>query len=88
MLLGDLVGEIARDRAGHRLGRIVDVRVEPGGPDDRLRITAVVVATRWYARLLGFERPEVHDPWLFALLRRLLRHGTREVPWERVRVPW
>lgn len=86
MRAGELLGRTAYDVDGRRLGRVVDIVVEPGGAYDRLRITALVVAPHWYGRLVNEERGALPGPWLVAWVGRLLGHGSRTVPVSRVRL--
>jgi hypothetical protein len=71
--------------SGDYLGRIIDLVIEPdppGGP----RVVAVLVDKTWHARLLGYQRPYVHGPWLIERLARMLYRDTRRVPWAEVRL--
>jgi hypothetical protein len=79
MRAAELLGRTAYDAAGRRLGRVVDVVVEPGGPHHRLRLCALVVTPHWYSRLVGSNADAAPGPWLIAAVARALRHATREV---------
>ncbi|WP_431897222.1 PRC-barrel domain containing protein [Micromonospora haikouensis] len=89
MRAGELLGRTAYDLHGRRLGRVVDVVVRGERPDGRLRLTDVVVAGRWYARvsgrLIGAER-HPSGPWLIRLVARALRGSSRQVPADAVRL--
>ncbi|MEU8052665.1 PRC-barrel domain containing protein [Micromonospora haikouensis] len=89
MRAGELLGRTAYDLHGRRLGRVVDVVVRSAVPDGRLRLTDVVVAGRWYARvtgrLIGAER-HPSGPWLIRLVARVLRGSSRQVPADAVRL--
>ncbi|MEV4759240.1 hypothetical protein AB0J86_29655 [Micromonospora sp. NPDC049559] len=77
----DLLGRAARDAEGRHLGRVVDLRAEPGD-DGRPYVNAVVVVRGPWGRLLGYEREQVRGPWLLEILARaVLRRSTRTVPW-------
>ncbi|MFF3856744.1 PRC-barrel domain containing protein [Micromonospora sp. NPDC002575] len=89
MRAGELLGRTAYDLHGRRLGRVVDVVVRGAVPDGRLRLTDVVVAGRWYARvsgrLIGAER-HPSGPWLIRLVARALSGSSRQVPADAVRL--
>ncbi|MFI7438224.1 PRC-barrel domain containing protein [Micromonospora haikouensis] len=89
MRAGELLGRTAYDLHGRRLGRVVDVVVRGERPDGRLRLTDLVVAGRWYARvsgrLIGAER-HPSGPWLIRLVARALRGSSRQVPADAVRL--
>ncbi|MBB5825755.1 PRC-barrel domain containing protein [Micromonospora carbonacea] len=89
MRAGELLGRTAYDLHGRRLGRVVDVVVRGVVPDGRLRLTDLVVAGRWYARvsgrLIGAER-HPSGPWLVRLVARALRGSSRQVPADAVRL--
>ena len=78
---GALIGRVAFDRGGRRLGRIADLTAEPGR-DGQLRVTEVIVAGRPWGRLLGYEREQDTGPKLIQLLARSIMHRhVRTVPW-------
>jgi hypothetical protein len=73
MRASDLIGRVVPGR-----GRIADVVVDP----DTMRVTAVVVVTGPWGRLLGYERDEVRGPWLLEHVARLvLRRDAAVIPW-------
>jgi hypothetical protein len=81
---GALIGRVAFDRAGRRLGRIADLVAEPG-PDGQMRITAVIVAGRPWGRLLGYEREQDTGPRLIQLLARTIMHRhVRTFAWDQL----
>ncbi|MEV0680222.1 PRC-barrel domain containing protein [Actinosynnema sp. NPDC050436] len=85
MRAGDLIGRTARDLDGTPLGRVADLitRQDRSG---RAVVTAVLVTPRHRGRLLGFERPGARPPAVLERLSRLLHRGTREIPWDQVRI--
>jgi hypothetical protein len=77
-----LIGQIAYDRSGKRLGRIADLIV-----GDDLRVQEVVFSDRPWGRLLGYERREVTGPWLLeTLANRILRRHIRRMPWHEIQL--
>lgn len=86
MRAAELLGRTAYDGSGRRLGRVVDIVVEPGGPQRRLRLCALVVAPHAYSRLVGSGLEPASGPWLIATVARVLGHGSREVPVTDVRL--
>jgi hypothetical protein len=74
-----------RDRDGRPLGRVADL-VMAEGPGGQPRIVEVVVSPRRTGRLLGYERPDAHAPWLIEVVARRLYGGTRRLPWDEVRI--
>jgi hypothetical protein len=82
----ELLGAPAYDRSGGYLGRVADLAAQPDA-EGRMRVTDVVVSPGLWGRLLGYERPEVHGPWLLErLARSVLRRGVRRLPWDEVRI--
>jgi hypothetical protein len=78
------LGRPVRDAAGKPLGRIVDLVVEPDG-EGRPRLTAAVVTSGPWGRLLGYEREQVRGPWLLdTVARAILRRDMTTVPWSRI----
>lgn len=71
-----LLGLRVHDRAGHVVGRIADLHTERD-PDGRELLTAAIVTTGRWGRLLGYERREVTGPWLLERLAHLIirRHS-------------
>ncbi|MFI9006006.1 PRC-barrel domain-containing protein [Actinosynnema sp. NPDC053489] len=85
MRASDLIGRTAHDLDGRPLGRVADL-ITRRDDQGRFRVVAVLVTPRHRGRLLGFERPGVQPPLVLAWLSHLLHRGTREVPWDRVRL--
>lgn len=81
----DLIGRRAYDHTGRYLGRVVDLvtELDPAGVP---RVVAIVVSPHWHGRLLGYERPEAHGPWLIEQIAKLLSRRTRTVAWDEVRL--
>jgi sporulation protein YlmC with PRC-barrel domain len=81
----DLIKHSVHDRTGRYLGRVVDIVTErdPAGVP---RVVGVVVGRGWHGRLLGYERPGVHRPWLLERVAKLLVRDTRTVSWDEVRI--
>jgi hypothetical protein len=88
MRASDLVGQVVVDRAGHRLGVVVDLRCVRDGPPRgalaTLRVEALVVAARHLGAMLGYGRPEQTAPWLIAAIVQRLLDPVRVVPWSAV----
>jgi len=86
LLASDLLGRGVSDPAGHPLGRIVDLEIDPTGTDEPPVTAAVVSLGRW-GRLLGYERGAQRGPWLRqAFARRVVRRDVRTLPWNRLRL--
>jgi hypothetical protein len=69
-----------RDHAGHVLGRIADLHTTRDA-DGHERVTAAIVTSGRWGRLLGYERDETTGPWLLEkLAHHILRRHTRHVP--------
>jgi hypothetical protein len=81
-----LIGRPARDLAGRPLGRVLDLVID-GDPQVPARVTAVLVSTGPWGRLLGYESPDEHGPWLLAALARwVIRRHIRVLDWDEVRI--
>ena len=66
-------------------GRVADVITTPDG-DGREVITAVLVTSGRWGRLLGYERDRGTGPWLLHTIARYVMHRhTSVVPWEDLR---
>jgi hypothetical protein len=79
---GALLGRVAYDREGNRLGRIADL-IADGDPRTGLRVTGVVIARRPWGRLLGYERKQVAGPWLLqAFARAVMHRRVRTIRWD------
>lgn len=89
MRAGELLGRVAYDLHGRRLGRVVDVVVRGGFPPERFRLTDVIVAGHWWTRVSGrLIGPELHPagPWLLRAVARLLGRSTHQLPVDQVRL--
>jgi hypothetical protein len=81
-----LIQQPAYDLTGQYLGRVADLIADTDATG-RYRITEVVVSRPPWGRLLGYERDEVHGPWLLEILARaVLRRDVRRLPWSAVRI--
>ena len=68
-----------------RLGRVIDVRLEPTRhPDRRLRVVSLLVGRGRPGSFLGYDRHEEQGPWLLARLVRWLHRHSVVVPWDQV----
>jgi sporulation protein YlmC with PRC-barrel domain len=80
----DLLGMTVSGPGG-RLGRVLDVRLEPTRhPERRLRVVGLLVGKGRPGTLLGYDRREEQGPWLLARLVRTLHRHTVSVPVEDV----
>jgi PRC-barrel domain len=88
MRASDLIGLEVLDRAGTRLGVVVDLRCVQDGPPRgtlaTLRVDALIVAARHAGTMLGYGRPEQKAPWLIAAVVALLHRPVRVIPWSAV----
>jgi hypothetical protein len=76
-----MIGRVAFDRSGRRLGRIADVIAE-SEPDGQLRVTGVIVSGHPWGRLLGYEREQDTGPKLIQLAARAIMHRhVKTVAW-------
>jgi hypothetical protein len=83
---GRLLGREVRHRDGRVLGRIADLHTTRDD-DGREYITAAIVTSGRWGRLLGYERDEVTGPWLVERLARyVLRRHTHHVPFDELRL--
>jgi sporulation protein YlmC with PRC-barrel domain len=87
--LNDLLGAAATGPDGERLGRVLDVRLEPDRtPEGPLRVVALIVGKGRPGTLLGYDRTEEQGPWLVNwVVRRLHRH-TGQIPLQDADVDW
>ncbi|MEV0808505.1 PRC-barrel domain containing protein [Micromonospora sp. NPDC050200] len=89
MRAGELLGRVAYDLHGRRLGRVVDVVVRGSFPDGPLRLTDVIVTRHWWSRLVGrLIGAERHPsgPWPIRAVSRALSRGTRQLPADQVQL--
>jgi sporulation protein YlmC with PRC-barrel domain len=78
--VSELMNREVRDRAGHVLGRIADLQTTRD-PDGHERVTAAIVTSGRWGRLLGYERDEATGPWLLEKLAGyVLRRHTHRIP--------
>jgi hypothetical protein len=83
---GALIGRQVRHRDGRPLGRIADLETSRG-LDGLERVTAAIVTTGRWGRLLGYERDQGAGPWpLEILARHVLRRDTRRVSWSDIQL--
>jgi hypothetical protein len=85
MRASDLIRQPAYDRAGRRLGTVVDLVAEPD-PPGMSSVVAVMVNPHWHGRLLGYVRDEACGPWLLEHLAKLISRGMRTVAWNEVTI--
>ncbi|MEV6909300.1 PRC-barrel domain containing protein [Amycolatopsis sp. NPDC051071] len=85
MRASELLGRVAYDQEGHRLGKIADLLTE-AGPDGTHQLVAALVTPGHRGRLLGYERPGINAPWLINRLAAVLHRGAREIPWADIRL--
>jgi sporulation protein YlmC with PRC-barrel domain len=85
----DLVGLDVYDRAGDRIGVVIDLRCVQDGPlrgaMATLRVESLLVSRRRIGALLGYERHVQQGPWLLRTVTRRLHGRTLLVPWSAVR---
>jgi sporulation protein YlmC with PRC-barrel domain len=89
--IGQLLGMTVHTSEGDRLGKVLDVRLQPRGrrTDRRFDVTHLIVGRGRPGSLLGYERGDFRGPWLVReLVIRLHRH-TGLVPMGAVqRIDW
>jgi sporulation protein YlmC with PRC-barrel domain len=76
--LNDLLQMSVQDLAGRRLGRVLDVRLDrdSGEPDERLRVTGLVVGQGRPGSYFGYDRRPDMGPWMVnRVVRWLHRHS-------------
>ncbi|WP_434743778.1 PRC-barrel domain-containing protein [Micromonospora sp. SH-82] len=89
MRAGEVLGRIAYDGDGRRLGRVVDLVVRRDPANGRLVLTDLLVARRWYGRVAGRLIGTEHHPsgpWVIRMAARLINRGTHLFPVHRVRL--
>ncbi len=87
--LGDLLGAVVVLTDGRQVGHVNDVRLA-GRPylQDYL-VEGIVVGRRAEGSLLGYDRREVHGPWLVRVVVGWANRGAGYVPWRAVRrIDW
>jgi hypothetical protein len=85
MRASDLIRQPAYDRAGRRLGTVVDLVVEPDPPGTP-SVVAVMVNPHWHGRLLGCVRGDDQGPWLLEHIAKLIARDMRTVAWNEVTI--
>jgi len=87
MTLSELLGTPVHDAAGHRVGRVADVRLvladRAGG---EAHVHGLLVSRRAHTPFLGFERSGATSPWPVAQVLRRLHRGAFVVRWADVEV--
>jgi hypothetical protein len=82
----ELLGLPVVGPGGEQLGKVLDVRLVQDGPllgaFAALRIEGLIVGTRRTASRLGYDRFDVHGPWLLAVCVRYLTRHTRYLLWD------
>ena len=89
MRASDLLGARVEDSGGAGVGTVSDIRMVQDGPvlgtwGAAFRVEGLVVSARNTGSFLGYERGNVHRPWLVATVVKLLHRDAVFVPWEDV----
>jgi sporulation protein YlmC with PRC-barrel domain len=89
MRLSDLMEAEVLDASGVAMGRVHDVRLVQDGPQvgswgAAFRVEGLIVGKGGIADRLGYERSNVHGPWLVKSLIDLFHKDTKFVPWNEV----
>ncbi|MCW3819310.1 PRC-barrel domain containing protein [Micromonospora sp. DR5-3] len=83
---GALLRQPVRDLEGRIIGRVADIETTRDS-DGHERVTALIVTTGRWGRLLGYERHEAGGPWLLEHLARIVLRGhLTRVPWHDARL--
>jgi sporulation protein YlmC with PRC-barrel domain len=84
MILSDVLRSEVVDAAGHRLGRVADVRFRLEGPPtaSRARITGIIVSPRTASSFMGYERSTLDRPVILDRLLRFIHRGSFLVDWD------
>ena len=84
MILSDVLRSEVVDAAGHRLGRVADVRFRlEGRPSaSRARMAGIIVSPRSSASFLGYERASLGRPVILDRLLRFIHRGSFLVEWD------
>ena len=87
--LNDLLGAVVVLADGRQVGHVNDVRLA-GGPHLQDYLVEGIIVGRWAeGSLLGYDRREVHGPWLVRVLVGWANRGAGYVPWRAVRqIDW
>ena len=76
--LNDLLQQHVQDLSGRRIGRVLDVRLEPERtePGELLRVRGLVIGPGRPGSYLGYDRRPDMGPWLVnRIVRWLHRHS-------------
>jgi hypothetical protein len=84
MRASDLVGHIAYDDTGRRLGRIIDV-IAVRDQSGQYIVDGVKISRRRY-RLLSYDRKELTGPALLRRFARLLQGPLIVLPYDQLRL--
>jgi hypothetical protein len=88
MRTADLIGRTVYDAAGHKLGKVHDIRAGLDGArevDAPYAVTHLLVAASTVAMRLGYGYGDMHGPWpLSSAIRRHFRDGYA-VRWDQIR---
>ncbi len=88
MRLSDLLSAVVFDRSGHKIGKVHDVLLIQDGPmvgdEASLRVEGLVVGRGAIATRLGYDRSEMHGPWVLKMLFEWLHRHSRFVAWDDV----
>jgi hypothetical protein len=89
MRLSELLGAEVTDEQGRPAGRVHDVRLTQDGPviggfGARFRLAGLVVGKRALGARLGYDRGDMHGPWLVKAIAGSLHRQGRYVEWGRV----
>lgn len=81
MTLSELLGTPVHDAAGHRVGRVADVRLVMAREGAAPRVHGLLVSPGAYTPFLGFERTDARAPWPVGQVLRWLQRGAFMVRW-------
>ena len=74
---------------GERVGRVLDVRLDPRAGHGRLLVRSLIVGRGRPGSLLGYDRGDFNGPWLVSSIVRALHRHTRELVIEAIdRIDW
>ncbi|MCA1824083.1 MAG: hypothetical protein ABR520_10145 [Mycobacteriales bacterium] len=89
MRLSDLMHAEVLDPAGRRIGLVNDVRLRKTGPrlgqfGAALQIDGLIIGGRTTGSQLGYERSEMHGPWLLQTLMSWVHRNAVYAEWQDV----
>jgi hypothetical protein len=86
MILSDLLGNVAYDADGAKLGRVVDARFRLEGHTDpaKARLVGLVISPRSASSYLGYERTAQSRPVVIDRFLRWRHRGSFVIAWEDV----